>query len=402
MVALAAVAAVVLAFWLALALDPLRRFPRDRFLETADAAAPVPRVAVLVPARDEAAVLPQTLPSLLRQDYPEYDVVLVDDGSTDGTASVARGLAAAAGEAAVGRFTVVDAGAKPAGWAGKMHALARGVEAVLAASADRGEEPPAWILLTDADIRHPPASVSSLVAKAQRGGYDLVSVMARLSAAGAWERLLIPAFVFFFHLLYPFRAVSRRSGPVAAAAGGCVLVRASALLGAGGFAAIHDALIDDVALARLLKARRRRLWLGLDPEIESVRRYAFGDLWRMVARSAFVQLGYRYWRVPLVALALALFCAGPSAIVVASAVALLAGAGGAAAWAALALGAAARVLETWAILPWVRHHRIRHFMFWSLAFPLAALLYAAMTVDSAWDHLRGQGAAWKGRGYRAE
>jgi hopene-associated glycosyltransferase HpnB len=280
-----------------------------------------------------------------------------------------------------------------------MHALQRGVDTLFN---DGAPARPEWILLTDADIRHPPTSIASLIAKAQRGGYDLVSVMARLSTEGAWEKLLIPPFVYFFHLLYPFRAVSLRSSKMAAAAGGCVLVRAGALLDAGGFTSIHDALIDDVALARLLKARRRRLWLGLDPAIESVRRYSFRDLWRMVARSAFVELGYRYWTVPLVMLGLAFFFAGPSAIVVASVAAIALGSATPAAWVAFVLAGLARILETGAILPWVRHHRIRHQIGWALAFPLAALLYGAMTVGSAWDHLRGRGSAWKGRGYGGE
>jgi len=395
MTVLSAAAALILLFWLLVVFLPLRRFPRDHFLRPAAAPSPAPRVAVLVPARDEAAILPETLPSLLGQDYPSFEVVLIDDASSDGTERVARSVAASSPGA---RLTVVEAGPKPPGWAGKMHALARGVEAVIAP--DGRDAPGAtWLLLTDADIRHPPTSLSSLVAKAQRGGYDLVSVMARLSTAGAWERLLVPAFVFFFHLLYPFRAVSRRASSVAAAAGGCVLVRASALADAGGFAALRDALIDDVALAKLLKGRRRRLWLGLDPAIESVRRYGLADLWRMVARSAFVELRYRYSLVPVVAIGLALFFAGPSVLVVGSVLALAVAGPSAAGFAALAMGAAARALETRAILPWVRHHCIRHPVAWSLAFPLAALLYGGMTVHSAWRHLRGRGSAWKGRGY---
>jgi hopene-associated glycosyltransferase HpnB len=392
---LAVAAALIAAFWLALAILPLRRFPRDHFLRRVTEVTAAPRVAVLVPARDEAAMLPLTLPSLLTQQYPEFEVIVVDDGSTDGTAEVAADVARKAGVAPA-RLRILTAGDKPAGWAGKMHALQTGVETLFA---DATAAPPTWILLTDADIRHPPTSIASLVAKAQRGGYDLVSVMARLSTEGAWERLLIPPFVYFFHLLYPFRAVSLRSDPMAAAAGGCVLVRAKALVDAGGFTAIHEALIDDVALARMLKARKRRLWLGLDPEIESVRRYSFRDLWRMVARSAFVELGYRYWTVPIVMLGLAFFFAGPSMIVVASIPAIVLDIGGAAPWIAFALAALAGILETFALLPWVRHHRIRYAMNWAIAFPLAALLYGAMTVGSAWDHLRGRGSAWKGRGY---
>jgi hopene-associated glycosyltransferase HpnB len=395
---LAVAAALIAAFWLILVLTPLRRFPSDHFLRKVGTPAATPRVAVMVPARDEATMLPLTLPSLLAQQYPDFEVIVVDDGSTDGTAEVAASIAAKH-RVETERFRLLAAGEKPAGWAGKMHALQRGVEALFDGGA---AAQPAWILLTDADIRHPPTSIASLVAKAQRGGYDLVSVMARLSTEGAWEKLLIPPFVYFFHLLYPFRAVSLRSSTMAAAAGGCVLVRAKALLDAGGFVTIHDALIDDVALARLLKARRRRLWLGLDAEIASVRRYSFPDLWRMVARSAFVQLGYRYWSVPLVMFGLAFFFAGPSAIVVASVAAVALGVATPATWIAFALGALARILETGAILRWVRHHRIRHEIGWALTFPLAALLYGAMTVGSAWDHARGRGSAWKGRGYRNE
>jgi hopene-associated glycosyltransferase HpnB len=400
MVIVAAAAGIIAAFWLALAIQPLRRFPRDHFLRVAAPAGTPPRVAVLVPARDEAAMLPRTLPSLLTQEYPSFEVIVIDDGSSDGTPRVAGEISealrssGAAGTSA--RLRILAAGDKPAGWAGKTQALERGVEAVVAAEP---EQRAVWLLLTDADIRHPKTSIASLVAKAQRGGYDLVSVMARLSTAGAWEKLLIPPFVYFFHLLYPFREVSLRSSRMAAAAGGCVLVRATSLLQAGGFAAIRDALIDDVALARLLKSRKRRLWLGLDPEVESLRRYTLRDLWRMVARSAFVQLGYRYALPPLVMLGLAFFFAGPSVIVVASVAAIALGAGGVAAWVAFALAALARVLETLAILPWVRHHRIRHSLGWALSFPLAALFYGAMTVGSAWDHLRGRGSAWKGRGY---
>jgi hopene-associated glycosyltransferase HpnB len=410
MVTVATAAGLIAAFWLALAIHPLRRFPRDHFLRAPAPAGTPPRVAVLIPARDEAAMLPQTLPSLLEQEYPNFEVIVIDDGSSDGTPRVAEEIAQAyrrsgsidtAGAAGrtreAPRFRLLAAGEKPPGWAGKLHALERGVEAAVIAT-----EPalrPVWLLLTDADIRHPKTSIASLVAKAQRGGYDLVSVMARLSTAGAWEKLLIPPFVYFFHLLYPFRGVSLRSSKMAAAAGGCVLVRATSLLDAGGFGAIRDALIDDVALARLLKARKRRLWLGLDAEIESVRRYTLLDLWRMVTRSAFVQLGYRYALPPLVMTGLAFFFAGPSVIVVASVAAIALGAGSVAAWVAFALAALARVLETLAILPWVRHHRIRQETGWALTLPLAALFYGAMTVGSAWNHLRGRGSAWKGRGY---
>ncbi|MDX1382777.1 MAG: glycosyltransferase, partial [Thermoanaerobaculia bacterium] len=293
-------ASVVFVLWLALSLARTRQFPSERFLtpapgrgagddEAAGAAADGASVAAIVPARNEADVLAAALASLLAQDHRRFSVYLVDDGSTDGSAEVAR----TTGTGAELPLWVESAGDKPPGWAGKVFAQSRGLAAIEAAGAA-----PDWLLLTDADIRHPPDSVSRLLAQAERGGYDLVSVMARLHAVSFFERLLIPTFVFFFHLLYPFREVSRRGSSTAAAAGGCVLVRTRVLRAAGGFEALRDALIDDVALGRLVKGSGGHLWLGFDPDIESIRPYdGLGDIWRMVARSAFVQLRFSYLAV---------------------------------------------------------------------------------------------------------
>lgn len=303
----APLAVLVLLFWLALAGQRDRRFPRDHFLERARGPVGDVSVAAIVPARNEADVLGASLPSLLAQDHPAFEVFLVDDGSSDGTADVARRI----GDSCGGRLRVVTAGEKPVGWAGKVFAQSRGLEEVLA-----GGAAPRWLLLTDADIRHPPDSVRSLVAKANRGGWDLVSVMARLHAETFFERLLIPPFVYFFHLLYPFREIGRRGVATAAAAGGCVLVRTSALIECGGFAAMSDALIDDVSLGRMVKNAGGQLWLGFDADVASIRPYrGLGELWQMVSRSAFVQLRFNYLAVLGVVAGLAIFFCAPPAMV---------------------------------------------------------------------------------------
>ena len=273
-------------------------------------------VVVMVPARNEAAMLPETLPGLLEQHHRATSVIVVDDGSEDDTAAVARRIATRLGAAQ--RLTVIRTAERPDGWVGKMWALESGWRHLV------GDCRAEWLLLTDADIRHPPQSIHNLLAKAERGGYDMVSVMARLHTETFWERLVIPAFVFFFHLLYPFRLVSRRSSSVAAAAGGCVLVRCQALAAIGGFESIRDAVIDDVSLAVKLERAGYRLWLGLDAEITSVRPYeGLGDLSQMVARSAFVQLRFRYSLVALVVLGLGVFFAGPPLLAAAATAGLL-------------------------------------------------------------------------------
>jgi hopene-associated glycosyltransferase HpnB len=389
---------LVLIFWIALSLDRSRAWPAECFLSGLDPGAEEgdrPAIVAVVPARDESTVLPETLPSLLEQDLPGFTVVLVDDGSTDGTGELARGLAGEVGRQ--DRLRIVAAPSTPAGWTGKVHALACGV-----ATTTTGGHAPEWLLLTDADIRHRPGALRALLAKAHDGSYDLVSVMARLHARSFWERLIVPPFVFFFHLLYPFRSVQRNESPVAAAAGGCVLVRRALLEAAGGLASIRDALIDDVALARLIKKAGGRLWLGFDPGIFSVRPYrGLPDLWRMIDRSAFTQLRYRWDLLLAVVVGLGLLFAAPPFLALAAAgptLSALGGAGraapptGALISATLAWGLAARTL-----LPYVRHHRVPPI--YALGLPLASLLYALMSLSSGWRHLRGRGGEWKGRTY---
>jgi len=415
-----------LAFWLGLTLDRRRAWPDDCVLKETASGIPAGAgsVAILVPARDEAEVLPETLPSLLAQIGPgaEIRVVLVDDGSTDGTAEVARRVAGEVAGESTGSLTVIQATPTPPGWTGKVHALACGVEAVsrevFEDTGDADEEPPEWLLFTDADIRHRPGSLASLLARAREGGddrdgpFDLVSVMARLHAETFWERLLIPPFVFYFQLLYPFRLVRSRRSRVAAAAGGCVLVRRQTLEAAGGLAALHDAVIDDVSLARRVASAGGRTWLGLDPGIVSVRPYrGLKELWRMVARSAFVQLRYR-WDVLVVVLSgLAVLVVSPPFVASAAAWqmgrwALEQGALGQGATAgstlpalvaALVAALGAWALEGWALRPAVHHHRVAGGWAWTL--PFSSILYGLMTFSSAWSHLTGRGARWKGRSY---
>jgi GT2 family glycosyltransferase len=389
-----------------------------------------PAVAAVVPARDEAETVGETVRSLLAQDYPgPFRLVVVDDRSTDGTGEVAR--VAAGGDP---RLTVVTGAARPAGWTGKLWALQQGLAEALPSPAGRrvgrtasdvgsgggeavgggggpvaacdaaptprsrlrgvgwrGREQAArYLLLTDADIRHAPDSVRRLVRRAEAEGRVLVSLMARLRCESAAERWLIPAFVFFFQMLYPFRR-SNRPGPArtAAAAGGCVLLDRAAFGAAGGLAPIRGAIIDDCALARRMKARGP-IWTGLTDRVESLRPYGTaGAIRRMVARTAYAQLGYRAAALAgmLAALALvfiappllALFAAGPARAV------------GAAAWAAMAL-AYAPTLRRFGLSP------LR-----GLALPAVAAAYMLFTLDSAFAEWRGRGGMWKGEaGPRAD
>jgi len=345
-----------------------------------------PAVSVVVPARNEASLLPQTLPRLLDQDYPgRAEVILVDDGSNDDTAEVARHLAEAGTRLAL---RVVNGTSHPPGWVGKTWALQQGTEA-----ADGGPVKPEFLLFTDADIHHPQDSLSRLVAYAVSDDRDLVSLMARLRTATRWEKLIVPAFVYFFAQLYPFRLVARRRSRTAAAAGGCVLLRHRALARAGGLEAIAGAVIDDVALGRAVKRTGGSIWLGLTDEVTSIRPYArLMDLWDMVTRSAYTQLRHS-------SAAVAGAVAGLTAVYLGPLIVLIAGAASGQPEVALA-GLVAWVLMTASYLPMVRAYHLAPA--WALTLPLAAGTYAAMTVDSARRHRRGQGAAWKGRTYARE
>ncbi|MFJ3334501.1 glycosyltransferase [Streptomyces sp. NPDC086766] len=340
-----------------------------------------PPVCVVVPARDEAAVLPRSLPSLLAQEYPgRAEVFLVDDGSSDGTGELARALARRHGGLPL---TVSSPGEPPAGWTGKLWAVRHGIALARARA-------PRYLLLTDADIAHDPDSLRRLVAAARAGDFDVVSQMARLRVESLWERLVVPAFVYFFAQLYPFRRIARAGTRTAAAAGGCVLLGAEAAERARIPDAIRHAVIDDVALARAVKGGGGRVWLGLADHVESVRPYPrLHDLWRMVSRSAYAQLRHS----PL------LLCgtvAGMALVYLAPPVTLAAGLATGSPAAALAGGLAWLVMAA-TYLPMLRYYRQPPWL--APLLPVTAFLYLLMTVDSAVQHHRGRGAAWKGRTY---
>ena len=344
-----------------------------------------PSVVAVIPARDEAAILPETLPSLLSQAYPgELAVVLVDDGSSDGTGVVAEALGSASGAA----LQVIAGEPLPEGWAGKVWAMAQGAAA--AGECD-------YLLFTDADIAFAPGTVAALVRAAVTGDRALLSQMALLRADTGWEKWIVPAFVYFFAQLYPFRRAGRPGARTAAAAGGCMLVRRTVLAAAGGLGRISGARIDDIALARLLKRPpvAARCWLGFTTEVRSRRPYPrFAELWGMVARSAYTQLRYSPALLAAVLAGLAWLYLLPPVAALAGLAALAAGAGAVAACCAAA-GLAGWFLQAVTFVPVLRLYRLS----WLRApgLPVVALLYAGMTADSARRHHAGRGGSWKGR-----
>ncbi len=344
-----------------------------------------PSVVAVVPARNEAAILPVTLPTLLAQEYPgPFSVVLVDDTSTDGTADTAAALGQRAGH----RLRVIQADPPPPGWAGKVHAMAQGVQA--AGTCD-------YLLFTDADISYAPGTLAALARAAVADDRALISQMALLRADTGWERFIVPAFVYFFAQLYPFRRVNRPGTRTAAAAGGCMLVRREVLAAAGGLAQIQRARIDDVALGRLLKRppARARCWLGFTTEVRSRRPYPqLAGLWDMVARSAYTQLRYSPGLLVGTIAGLLWLYALPPVAGVAGLAGLAAGGGGPAAWCAAA-GLAAWALMAISYLPVLRLYQLPSWR--ALVLPAVAVLYASMTVDSARRHHAGRGGEWKGR-----
>jgi hopene-associated glycosyltransferase HpnB len=384
MVALVAVVAVVwcahaLFGWhwhIAPRLDEAEGGTTDPSVAADASAAQRPGVVAVVPARNEAEELPRTLPSLLAQD-DRLHVILVDDHSTDGTGEVALRIAQA--QNAGSRLTILPAAPLPAGWTGKVWAQHQGVEQALARSAD-------WVWLTDADVRHAPGVLARLLATARRQDRDLVSVMARLRCSTVVEKLLIPAFTYFFATLYSFRGTGDDRSRTAGAAGGCVLVASELVRRIGGMAVIRDAVIDDCSFARACKDAGGRLWLGYDAGVDSTRGYpTLAAVWDMVARSAYTQLRLN----PLILAGCVLglgfvFLLPMTAIVAGPSAARLVG-----------LVAYAAMVRTY--LPMVRW--LGCAPAWALALPVSAALYTAMTISSAWRHHRGAGAAWKGRAY---
>jgi hopene-associated glycosyltransferase HpnB len=374
-----------------------------------------PDVAAVVPARNEAESLPVTLPALLAQEYPgQFSVFLVDDNSDDGTGAIAAELGEKAARDGGAPLAVVRGRPRPAGWAGKVWAMAQGFAAATSTAARGIAGPgtaaqgaaesgtaapgpaPRYVLFTDADIAWRPHALRDLVEAAEADDRALLSQMALLRAETGWERLIVPAFVYFFAQLYPFRKVNDPKSGTAAAAGGCMLVRSAALEAAGGLERISGALIDDVALGTLLKKHGNRTWLGLTTDISSARPYPdLASLWHMIARSAYVQLRYNPLLLAGTIAGLLLLYVAPPAGVLAALIAAAAGAGGASAAVAGLAGLAGWALMTVSYVPMLRLYRLSALR--SPALPLIALLYAAMTADSARRHYSGRAVSWRGR-----
>ena len=333
-----------------------------------------PAVTAVIPARNESEVIAASIQSLLRQDYSgAFQIVIVDDESDDGTAAKATRAAAASPGRSV---TVLRANGPSAGWTGKLWALNQGI-----AAAEKSE--PEFLLLTDADIVHAPDTLTWLVAQSLSGGFVLTSLMAKLRCESLAERSHVPAFIYFFQMLFPFSWVCRAHSRTAAAAGGCMLIRRDALESIGGVASIRNALIDDCSLAAKLKMTGP-IWLGLTDRVRSIRPYdAFADVQKMISRSAYAQLR----NSPL--LLLGTIAGMAITFVIPPLLAILATGLprylGLATWLAMSLS----------FIPTLRFYRLSPL--WSLALPGIALLYLYYTVNSAYKYLRRRGGQWKGR-----
>lgn len=335
---------------------------------------PTARVAVVVPARNEAEHIAKSIRSLLEQDYAgSLSVILVDDNSTDNTRDIAVSLRSK------DRLIIVSAPALPDGWTGKLWAVYQGLNQLNARVAD-------YVLLTDADIEHAPGHISALVAKAEADRIDLVSELVHLHCRTAAERALIPAFVFFFQMLYPFAWVGDSNNPVAGAAGGTMLVRRRVLDQIGGVLPIRSNLIDDCALADQIKRNGGKIWLGHSEAAISLRAYAsWREVWNMIARTAYVQLD----RSPLklvgcIGAMSVIYCAPPLLAMFGRGTARYLGA---ASWMSMAL----------AFQPTLR--RYGRSALWGLALPGIAVFYLCATIGSGVRHCRGTGGGWKSRNY---
>src|SRR5664279_1816256 len=333
-------------------------------------------IAVVIPARNEADVIGDAVHSLLQQSCAgAIHIFLVDDNSSDGTAEAAR--EAAANSSHPDALTVIRGQSLPDGWTGKLWAMQQGIEQALRLH-------PRFLLLTDADVQHSPENVATLVSVAESRGCDLASFMVKLHCRSLPEKLLIPAFVFFFFMLYPPEWIRNPRRKMAGAAGGCILIRPEALARAGGVEAIRGQIIDDCALARMVKRSGGKVWLGMTPDTQSLRAYkSFSEIERMIARTAFKQLQHSAWLL-LGAIA------GLLLIYLLPLVLLLSGSR------SLALvGAAAYFLMWVAYLPMIHFYRLN--AMWALTLPFSAAFYLAATVHSALNYWSGRGGEWKGR-----
>jgi hopene-associated glycosyltransferase HpnB len=335
-----------------------------------------PRVVVIVPARNEAKTISQAISSLAKQDYPgECSIILVDDHSEDGTAAIAKKVAEESGASL--RVKILSASPLAPGWTGKLWALNEGVQL---ASNDAAK----YFWFTDADIEHAPDTLRRLVIHAEKESLDLASLMVMLQAKTFPERLLIPPFLYFFLMLYPPRWIADPKARTAGAAGGCILLRRSALERIGGYAAIHGEVIDDCALARVVKKSGGKIWMGLTRMSVSLRSYgSFAEIRDLIARTAFTQLRYSFALLlgTLVGLfvtyLLAWICFftldDPGWILASTAISIM----------TATYGVTVRFYG----LSWL----------WALTLPFAAIFYGYSTFLSAVRYWLGRGGQWKGR-----
>ena len=364
----------------------------------------LPSVCAVIPARNEAELLPVALRSLLQQDYPSLHIILVDDQSTDGTGNVAQQVAQDLDKTS--QLDVISAQPLPPSWTGKLWAIEQGI-----LYADKLTPQPDYFLLTDADIEHDSGNLRQLITKAQQENLELVSLMVLLRCQSFWEQFLIPAFVFFFQKLYPFRWVNAPDNSTAAAAGGCILIHREALKRIGGIQVVRQALIDDCALADAVKSSTTqkgiltrltssivredaggRIWLGLTNSTRSLRPYpTLSSIWNLVARTAFTQLNYSPWLLVGTLIGMILIYVVPPVSVI-----LGAFTGN---WLVAIAGLVSWLLMAIAYLPTLRLYQRSPLLAFCL--PAIAFLYTLMTLDSALRHWRGEGGAWKGRVYPA-
>jgi hopene-associated glycosyltransferase HpnB len=362
--------------WLVLLLMPVRwrmseRWEASDYLHTT--ITQWPSLSVIVPARNESASLPLTLPSWLGQDYPKSEIILIDDESNDGTAECAKGISSRANRI----VKVINGTPPPTGWTGKLWALEQGVRA------SKGE----WLLFTDADIRHTPNLWRGLMEKALSERRVMVSLMALLDTHGLWARLLIPAFVYFFHILYPFEMVRDLRSKISAAAGGCILISRQALDRIGGIAGYCNAWIDDIALARKIKGDGMPLSLSLTKSAVSIRPYRrLGDIWSMVARNAFAQLKYSWLAFVGTVMGLAVLFVVPM-------VGICAFMAGAASQVTILFAGLSIFIMALTYMPTLRFFSLCLWRAFTL--PIAGTLYLAMTVSSAINYLSGR-HEWRG------
>lgn len=345
-----------------------------------------PNVTVIIPARNEAENISHCLNSLFNQDYQGcLNIVLVDDQSEDNTATIAQEIAENNGQKH--RLTIIKGESLPPGWSGKLWAMSQGI-----AWAKKHLKTD-YFLFTDADIKHSHDNLSQLVAKAEKENLDLVSLMVKLQCENFWEKLLIPAFIFFFQKLYPFPLVNNSQTKVAGAAGGCILIRKSALTRIGGIEALKETLIDDCTLARLVKDTlppNHGIWLGLTQDTFSLRTYdSLTSIWTMVTRTAFTQLNYSPWLLIGTIIAMIITYFIPPIALMWGMVTTNIG--------MIILGMIILFFMILTYYPTIEFYQLS--FFYSVLLPFIALLYSLMTIDSAIKYWQGKGGQWKGRVY---